>query len=753
MLMPMWVVAAAVVAQVSGGGTNETAGSAPGTALPTVLVRTDDTRIDRSCRVEVAGVVADANGDGVIHIVADDVTVEFAPGAVLRGSPDKVPPDQMAGTGIRIDGHRNVTIRGARVSGFKVGVLATNAPGLVVEGCSFDDNFRQHLKSTPRAEDQGDWLWPHKNDGHEWRTNYGAAVCVEGSAGVTVHGVTVRGGQNGIILDRVTGSRIYDNDCSFLSGWGLAMWRSSGNAVCRNALDFCVRGYSHGVYNRGQDSAGLLIFEQCSGNIIAENSITHSGDGIFGFAGREAIGEEPGPPGFSYVRRGCNDNLMMRNDLSFSPAHGLEMTFSYGNRVVGNRFTENAICGIWGGYSQGMLIAENTFERSGGGAYGLERGGVNIEHGSGNLIVGNTFRGDKCGVHLWWGESELLKRPAVAVNERGVSDNVIAGNTFQNVELALQLRDLSALHDKIRGTLFAGNKTENCAKEVDVTPGVPLATEGEPPMYVVPRAEAIGERHPVDARMALAGRDKIIMTEWGPWDHVSALVRIVSSGAGGDVYDVQGSSSLDIGLPSGGAQVHREADGPQHPARFVVRAPAGSACAYEVPLVVDGRRQSVTGVAWETTWNLKVFPWESDPRERLEAWRREGDRGAALEWSGPLSLALGSTGPRGIPEFAKEKERLPGPAHYGVIARTQLTLAKGRWRLVSMSDDGVRVMVGRGKAAGMATVIENWTWHGPTRDAGEFEQETDGPVNIEVEYFQLDGFAVLDLALEPVNPG
>ena len=42
---------------------------------------------------------------------------------------------------------------------------------------------------------------------------------------MTLRDLRVRRWQNGIILDRVTGSRVFDNDCSFLSGWGIAMWR------------------------------------------------------------------------------------------------------------------------------------------------------------------------------------------------------------------------------------------------------------------------------------------------------------------------------------------------------------------------------------------------------------------------------------------------------------------------------------------------------------------------------------------------
>ena len=52
-----------------------------------------------------------------------------------------------------------------------------------------------------------------------------------------------------------------------------------------NRIDWCVRGYSHGFYNRGQDSAGLLMYEQSSRNTVAYNSVTHGGDGLFLWAG------------------------------------------------------------------------------------------------------------------------------------------------------------------------------------------------------------------------------------------------------------------------------------------------------------------------------------------------------------------------------------------------------------------------------------------------------------------------------------
>ena len=282
----------------------------------------------------------------MIRIEAPNVEVEFEKGSVLRGSPAGTLPDQYEGVGIRIDGQAGVTVRGAVVSGFRCAVWASKADGLTLQGADASDNRRAHLRSTPAAEDGADWLFPHNNEDRNWLKQYAAALYVDNTARATISRCRVRHGQNALCLDRVTQSKIYDNDLSFNSGWGIAMWRCTHNVISRNAVDFCVRGYSHMVYNRGQDSAGILMFEQDCNNVVAENSVTHGGDGIFGFAGREAIGDAVKHDQDWYRRRGCNDNLFLGNDLSYAPAHGLEMTFSFGNQILNNRFAGNAICGL-----------------------------------------------------------------------------------------------------------------------------------------------------------------------------------------------------------------------------------------------------------------------------------------------------------------------------------------------------------------------------------------------------------------------
>jgi len=629
---------------------------------PLVELARDDLTVRKSCRIQVAAApIADRGSEGVLRIEGDGIMVDFE-GGLLRGAPSGRAPDRFDGVGIVVTG-RNVTLRNARVAGFKTGILARGADGLRLEDLDVSGNFRQHLGSTPEREDPADWLFPQHNDEEEWRRNYGAGIYIARSRDITVARCRARKGQNGLILDRVTGARIFDNDFSFLSGWGLALWRSSGNVIAHNALDFCVRGYSHGVYNRGQDSAGLLLFEQCSGNLIAGNSVTHGGDGLFAFAGEEALGKGEGkkdPAGFK--RRGCNDNLIVGNDFSDAAAHGLELTFSFGNRIEKNRFAGNGICGIWGGYSRDTQIQGNLFVENGAAGYGLERGGVDIEHGERNVIRGNTFRQNACGIHLWWDPDEgLAKLPWAQANGTASSDNRIADNRFEGDKLAIQLR-------QCRRTELEGNTLKGVGRELEASEGstgkarLTAAPQAERPLPPLP-----GKTRPVGARKDLRGRDKIVVTEWGPWD---------------------------------------PADGPPPaPKRKLL----------------------------EADWQVTAFAWKTDPRKDPEAWRAEA-HGAAPAAFPALDFVFGSGGPPGLP-----------PDHFGTLARAEVAFPAGRWRLVVTSDDGVRVWVD-GKR-----VVDNWTWHGPTTDTAVLDFPAARTVPVRVEHFELDGYAILRLQIEPAG--
>jgi parallel beta-helix repeat protein len=766
---------------------------APG--LPRVVLTEDDTVIRESCEVEIpeGRVIADANGDGVLRIEADGVQVRFLPGSVLRGAAVGTAWNELKGVGIRVVGRRGVRVEGARVHGYFNGLVASHADGLEVVGGDYSDNYRQRLRSTPEAEDGADWLFPHHNDERRWRDEYGGAVCVESSAGVVIRGIRVRRGQNGILLDRVTDSRIYDNDASFLSGWGLALWRSSRNIISRNALDFCVRGHVEGVYNRGQDSAGILCFEQCNDNVFAENSATHGGDGFFGFAGREALGEAwmeaerarlragagrqdvdglirvPAEVAADLSSRGCNRNLLIGNDFSYAAAHGIEMTFSEDNLFVRNRLVENAICGVWGGYSSDTWIVGNHFEGNGGMAYGLERGGVNMEHASGNRILDNLFRNDKCAIHLWWdNDAGLARLPGVMGNDRGVTGNVIAGNRFELTSeapfrrmggngrlIVLQLRDDGG--GKVRSNIMVNPPaliTVTNGVELELSAGCEAPVSGPVPVFRVPTPEVPGRTRPVGARAHLEGRDRIVMDAWGPWDHEEPLLRSVPGPGGRHRYDVFGlERAPEVEVVRGKVGVRSVASAGEGAAgrghRLEVTGPAGL-MSYALRVRSGGWERTVEGTSVVAEWDCRFFSWTEgvDPRERLDAWRRLAESQEAVRVSAAaLDFAYGWGGPRDVGIGGALAERGPGADRFGMIARARLTIPAGRWRVVVTSDDGVRVRVGT------RVVLENWTWHGPTRDTGEFEQAETGEAEVEVEHFEIDGFAVLRVQFEPVGDG
>lgn len=730
----------------AGGAVSEAPSSTARARLPTIELTRPNTLITQSCRIVIPPglVIADTNNQGVVLVGAPNIEVDFAEGSVLRGSPADTRPDQYKGYGIRLDGQSGVTIRGAGISGFWCGLWATKADGLTLEGIDASDNRRAHLGSTPVAEDAADWLYGHNNDQHEWLNNYGAALYIEKSAGLTVRDSRVWHGQNGLCLDRVTGAKVYDNDFSFDSGWGIALWRCSSNVISRNAIDFCVRGYSHGVYNRGQDSAGIFVFEQNNDNVFAENSVTHGGDGFFGFAGREALGEIGGHPVEWYKRRGNDDNLLVGNDFSYAAAHGIENTFSFGNQYLKNRIVDNAICGVWAGYSRETLIAGNDFERNGEMGYGLERGGVDIDHGGDNLIVHNTFINNKCGVHLWGGvNADFAKKEWAKANGYASTGSLIAGNRFQGDVLAFQFRGPGEV-------VLGSNKLVGVAKVMLDEPAYKVVKDDQRRVTQlrVPPHPVYGDTHPVGARGQLGGRENIIMTEWGPWDHTSPLVRLVKSTGGAVVFDILKVPFAEVQARTEGNQVREaltQVAGKTNESQITVSALAPGVHPYRLDVRAAGKLVARrTGTLIAANWQATFFKWPADidPRKDLADYRKlpQGPTAVTAELE-ELSLRYGMRGPSELGLSDKVTAAKFGQDHFGMIARTHLPLAKGTWDFSTLSDDGVRVSVD-GKP-----VIENWTWHGPTRNSGKLSLPADKTVEIVVEHFQIDGYAVLEFSI------
>ncbi|MEI8282643.1 MAG: right-handed parallel beta-helix repeat-containing protein, partial [Armatimonadota bacterium] len=246
-----------------------------------------------------------------LEIKGDNKTIDMK-GMVFRGSDPSVEPDQRKGLGVRISGN-NLTIKNLNVHGYKVALWAENCKNLKLIDCDLSYNWKQHLKSTLEKEDLEDWMSFHQNEKNEWM-RYGAGAYFKNVNGFEVKNTKIVGGQCGLMLMNSNNGLVWNNNFSFLSGIGLGMYRSSNNRIMHNNIDWCVRGYSDGVYNRGQDSAGILIYEQSNKNTFAYNSVTHGGDGFFLWAGQSTMDTAKG---------GCNDNVVYGNDFSHAPTNGI----------------------------------------------------------------------------------------------------------------------------------------------------------------------------------------------------------------------------------------------------------------------------------------------------------------------------------------------------------------------------------------------------------------------------------------------
>lgn len=741
--------------------------------------------------------VSTPSDDGAIIIDRDDVILEFNQ-AEIRGDTVGVTPQKYAGRGIVIRGARNVTIRGARVRGFRVGIYAEDAPNLVIENCDVSDNFRERLQSTPFQEQYADWIWPHRNDENEW-LRYGAGIYLLRCDNAKLTNNRARRTQNGICLASCRQARVESNDMSHLSGWGLALWRSTQCRILGNRFDYCVRGYSHNHYARGQDSAGILIFEQCSDNILAFNSATHGGDGLFLYGGEETLRKTG--------EGGSSRNLFYENDFSHAAVNGIETTFSDLNVFLKQRIVD---CrhGVWGGYSTRTRFIGCEFDDS--------HIGASIEHARDTLISHSRFTRSERGVHLYWDEDEYLKDVAyvrhqgadsskanlsdvyfegcgTAVSLDRTTDVTISDARFRSCERVLLAKGDTTFSSI--GTLYADggilvNDTEYTIKVdrliqygdvplqgdfhfndkqlrtvdqfgLDVVTDQDVSKQLDTSAYLrtaalqVIDAAAWDELHRwrdanSDApglRMirnanSKPGRASIIIGRYGPacLDEMDVFDMQPETFTAGQHAIIRWSSpgfEYTSSITEGDVTVSPSQG--RTPVLIAVTPRKGiiGVHPFELRLSTSERSFDLRGVFVSTRWDVAYFTWDEgvDPRVD-EAWRdmiaaepEHRDQLDQLDFIWGLGAAFPG-GPR---------ER------FGVVATTGITLPAGRWRIRTLSDDGVRVHLDD------HTIIDNWTWHVATENTAEFDAPGGVEHRIRVEYFELTGNALLQVTIEPAD--
>ena len=660
---------------------------------------------------------------GVITVRGENITVDFQ-GATLEGVEPETDPDQCAGVAIRVDGGRNITILHAHIRGFKFGILARHTVNLQLIDNDISYNWKPRLFSEIEHESLVDWLSFHHNEKDEWLRYGGAIFLVDVESGLISGNRSVQN-MNALMMTRCDHLKIENNNFSFNSGLGIGLYRSSHNNIIHNRLDYNVRGYSK-FYHRGQDSADLLIFEQCFDNVVAYNSATHGGDGLFIWAGQTTMDSGNG---------GVNDNLFFRNDFSYSPANGMEATFSR-NALVAN-IAEGCDYGVWGGYSYESEIVGNTFRHN--------RFGVAIEHGQKNVISNNLFDGDTTAISLWanpiepsdWGYPKYRDTRSIGYtidgnqfsrNRYGIkatnTDSLTAkGNTFSGVDTVSVLRD--TLH-----VSFGMNTTSPRAKAPNL-PRLPGAFS-----RLAPKVDRGMDRIPESA-VSKMPRSAILVDEWGPFDYESPrLTPIDSSRAVPLRLRAVGPAGTWKIISMNGVESVSRKSGRVGDTLAVIPGDQGE---WNISLEYRGDQTvSPRGIVTEkraaVPFESKVFDPVIDWSERFFVWNdstdprtRSGRFDSLLrtnpiystqtshldfEWYRPLISALPQE------KFAME-------------ATGTLMLDSGTYSLRCISDDAARIWVDS------TLVIDDWTPHGSTID---YASLTGGKHNLRVQYYQVDGW-------------
>jgi parallel beta-helix repeat protein len=680
--------------------------------------------IERSVRVapNVYRLRAAASLDSPLVIIrGDDVTVDLS-GSTLLGAHDDAAPDEAQGVAILIDGGRNVTLRGGRIGGYRLAIRARGTRGLRIVDSDLSRNWKPRLYSVVEHESLVDWLSFHHNEQNEW-LRFGAAMYLEDVHGGDIRGNVVEQGMNALLMTRSDSLLVRNNDFSFNSGLGIGLYRSSDNRIMHNEIDYNVRGYSHGFYHRGQDSAGILVYEQSCRNVIAYNSVTHGGDGLFLWAGQSTMDTGQG---------GANDNVVFANDFSYAPANGIEATFSRNafvrNRVVGSDY------GVWGGYSFDTEIVGNELVNN--------VTGVAIEHGQANRIEGNTFRGDTTAIRLWADSIEPSDWGYPKRHDTRSRDNVIARNLFDHVRVGVRASRSDTL--TMRDNRFAGSDSDvvQMATSVvrsDAGPGsVAVWSDGELPPSLRRRIPGpMPNARGVDRAVARLPRSAIVVDEWGPYDwrtpklwpldstHAVPLRLAVLAPPGSWRVD---STHGIAQLSKRRGRIPRLGE----PDTLIVTPRADSFGDWSVSLRYQGASGGppvhFTYGRFEPRieWTERVFAWtdSTDPRAHSEAFD-------ALLRGAPL---VESQMPRLDFVWYRPPIKAIPQAHWALEATGGVDLPPGEYTLHAISDDAIRVWVD-GRLA-----IDDWRPHESRVDVAPLGA---GRHDLRVQYLQVDGWAEL----------
>jgi len=589
-------------------------------------------------------------------------------------------------------------------------------------------------------------------------TGENGVLVIEGRRDVTVdlRGVRLRGTRAGSTPDKGAGRGVIIRDCEdvrvlggHLSGYRVGLWieNSSGVVVDGLVVDPTFGPHLSGMTRGGLDprDAGSTLERFGAAIAIVESSdveVTNcrARGGANGLVALRSDGCRIADNDFSYlsgfgiVLDGTTQSEVLGNRcdaISRTPNRGQEDCGSTGLLLTGGS-TDNLVCGnaareccVGGRDLEGVRNRWMMNDFSGGTAVGLQLIG-----GREDWVVGNRIA-DGAGAGI-----EAMDTVELALCENGVESlygsglrieggerAVISGNQLSDCDGALEVTGAGgALNHWIGRNSFRKNIQDLVLEEAAGIEFWKNDFDQSRPLLHLDGLTAEGNQK-LEGREVWewlkdadgdlpSGRSSHAELRWASPQPPILLARVSGwSGPMGYVTLPQrGDAPGELALGE---------YGPWDPASGTTRPDASRA------------RGVLSGARWKAAW----FPWtqSSDPRGDLDRWRslryEATVRTEVRAWNDPWG---GSTSVR---------RDLP-TNRFGLMASTTVEVREpGSYLLSTRSDDGVRVTLDG------EVVLEDWTWHPSQERTSEIQLEA-GSHRIELEYFQIDGTAVLELDLE-----
>lgn len=629
--------------------------------VPTTTLDGTNRVITASCMIKPGVYELRGGPGGAVRIDADNVTVDFRGAVVASGDVKTARRDGFDGTGILIQGRTNVTVKNAVVRGYRYNIRVLNCANIKLINCSASRSRAEKLLDGGVPADE----FLSLRDLAAWR-NYGSGLWIEKSAGCSVDRCRALEAQNGVILVDSDNCLITNNDVSFNSGWGIALWKSSDNVISWNRADFVNRlcGFYFGL-----DSSALTLNDDCNRNCFVGNSITHSGDGFFLADYNESGGDTRATA--TLPKGASNGNIMAYNDGSWSPCNAFEGTFARGNVYYKNRANDSTY-GYWLGYARDTWILGGEIER-------CATDGIAIEHGSGNRIERNIFDSNGgADLHLWVPQGQ----PA---DNHPSRDFQVRNNVIKNSRLAFDLENSTDYY-------IGENRLTNAAMPKGLT-----GTRPPDAVSAMSRFEASPEYRKLSAILAARPKDFKFyretagpfgmpwfgMDEYSPRDFREELAAESRIGWGALDLFVFDPRTAKVGA-KGLVTVERDGQDPHLMHVTPTDAAGGGIVPYTIEILNSGRSQILAGELIAADWKLDWHRWD----------------GKTAPESNALWDALFSGAPASSERAANTTwtfgRKPPGPVAgggYAVQASARIRFPAGTYRFAAGCRGGLRILI------------------------------------------------------------